>query len=115
MPQVQQLRAVTLQLAGQLGGGDTLGEPADDQDEFSGPPLDSMEDRVGEGVEHPPAVAAPVVQDRGPAAAVEGHTVALMTAGAGEPVGVQPPDQLGVAGVLVHQLGDREVHGRLRC
>src|SRR3954454_9014969 len=34
VPQVQQLRAVALQLPGQLGGGDTLCEPADDQHEF---------------------------------------------------------------------------------
>src|SRR4051794_32178468 len=89
VPQVQQLRAVALQLPGQLCGGDTLCEPADDQHEFGRPPLDPVEGRVGEGVEHPPAVAAPVVQDRGSAAAVDGHTVALMTAWAGEPVGVQ--------------------------
>ena len=68
----------------------------------------------GEGVEHPPAMAAAVVQDRG-AAAVDGHAVALMAARAGEPVGVQPTDELGVTGVLVHQVGDREVHGRLQA
>src|SRR5262249_13047403 len=34
VPQVQQLRAVAAQLAGQLGGGDTLGETAEDQDQF---------------------------------------------------------------------------------
>jgi hypothetical protein len=60
-------------------------------------------------------MAAAVVQERGAAAAVDGHAVALMAARAGEPVGVQPPDQLGVTGVLVHQVGDREVHGRLRA
>ena len=34
-----------------------------------------------------------------------------MAARAGQPVGVQPVDELGVAGLLVHQVGDREVHG----
>ncbi len=60
-------------------------------------------------------VAAPVVQDRGAPAAVDGHTVALMAPRAGEPVGVQLRDQLGVAGVPIHQVSDREIHGRLRC
>ena len=46
VPQVQQLRAVALQLAGELGGGDALGDPADDQDQFDGPPLDAVEGRV---------------------------------------------------------------------
>src|ERR1700733_3233071 len=37
VPQVQQLRAVASQLAGQLGGRDALGEAPDDQDQFAGP------------------------------------------------------------------------------
>src|SRR5206468_2799558 len=56
-----------------------------------------------------------VVQDRGASTAVDGHAVALMAPRAGEPVGVQPRDQLHVTGALVHQVGDREIHGRLRC
>jgi hypothetical protein len=114
MPQIQQLRAVALQLTGELGGGNSLGHPADDQDQFGGPPLDAVESCVREGVEHPFAVAATVVQYGGASAPVNDHTVALMTARADEPVGVQPLDELGVTGVLVHQVGDREVHGRLR-
>src|SRR3954469_7666849 len=113
--QVQQPRAVALQLTGELRGGDPLGDPADDQDQFDGPPLDSVEGRAGEGIEHPLAMAAAVVQDRGASAAVDGHAVALMAPRAGEPVGVQPRDQLDVTGALVHQVGDREVHGRLQC
>jgi hypothetical protein len=114
VPQVQQLRAVALQLTGKLGGRNSLGDPADDQDQFDGPPLDPVEGRVREGVEHPFAMAAAVVQNRRASAAVDGHAVGLMAAWAGEPVGVQPRNQLGVTGVLVHQVGDREVHGRLR-
>ena len=36
VPQVQEFRAVAAQLAGQLGGGDALGEAADDQDQSRG-------------------------------------------------------------------------------
>src|SRR5436305_3588545 len=91
VPQVQQLRAVAFQLTGEPGGGDTLCDPADDQDQLDWPPLDAAEGRVREGVEHPPAVAATVDQARRPPAAVDGHTVALMAPRAAAPVGAQPP------------------------
>src|SRR3954451_18245757 len=50
VPQVQQLRAVALQLTGELRGGDPLGDSADDQDQFDGPPLDPVEGRVREAL-----------------------------------------------------------------
>jgi hypothetical protein len=112
--QVEQLRAVAAQLAGQLRRGHALGEPADDQDQLPGPPLDALQGRAGERVEDPLAVAAAEVQDRVAAAAVDDHAVIGMTAGAGEAVGVQPLEELPVAGLLIHQIGDREVHGRLQ-
>jgi hypothetical protein len=42
MPQVQEFRTVAVQFAGQLGGGDTLGEAADDQDRFAGQALGAV-------------------------------------------------------------------------
>jgi hypothetical protein len=42
---------------------------------------------------------------------MDSYKVALVTARQGEPVGVQPLDEFGIAGVLIHQLGDREVQG----
>src|SRR5262249_43858705 len=112
MPQRQRRRAVAAQLAGELGGGGALGEPADDQDQLAGPALGAVEGRAGEGVEHPTAVAAAIVPHRGAVAAVDAHPVGPATARADQPVGMEPLDQLGVAGALVHQVGDREVHGR---
>jgi hypothetical protein len=114
VPQVQQLGAVAIQLARQLGGGDALGEAAEDQYQFAGPPLEAMQGRVGKGVEDPLAVAAAEVQDRVAAAPVDDHAVVLMAARAGEAVGMQPLYELLVAGPLVHQVDDREIHGRLR-
>jgi hypothetical protein len=114
VPQVQQLGAVATQLARQLGGGYALGEAADDQYQFAGPPLDAMQGRVGEGVEDPLAVAAAEVQDRVAAAPVDDHPVVSMAARAGEAVGMEPLYELLVTGPLVHQVGDREIHGRLR-
>jgi hypothetical protein len=114
VPQVQQLRAVTAQLAGQLGRGDALGEAADDQDQFPGPALDAVQGRAGEDVEDAVAVAAAEVQHRVAAATVDDHTVVLMAAGTGHAVGVQPLDELGIARLFIHQVDDRKVHGGLR-
>jgi hypothetical protein len=112
--QPQQLRAIAAQLAGQLGGGHALGEAAEDQDQLPGPPLGAVQGRPREGVEDPLAVPAAEVQDRVTATAVDDHAIRGATARASEPIGVQPADEAFVAGLLVHQIGDREVHGCLR-
>jgi hypothetical protein len=109
--QPQQLRAIAAQLAGQLGGGHALGEPAEDQDQLPGPPLGAVQGRAREGVEDPLAVPAAEVQDRVAAAAVDDHAVRGVAARACEALGVQPCDQPVVTSLLVHQIGDREVHG----
>ena len=114
MSQVQKLRAVAAQLAGQLGGRDPLGEAAEDQDQFAGPAPEAVPGRAGEGVEDSAAVAAAEVQDRVAAPTVDDQAIVVMAAGAGQAVGVQPVDEPGVAGGLVHQVRDGEVHGRLR-
>lgn len=113
MPQVQQLRTIAPQLTGELSRRDPLGDPADDQDQFDGSPLEPVEGRAREGVKHSVAMTTPEIQDRGASSAVDPHEVAPMAAWAGEPVGVQPRDELGVTRLLVHQLGDREVHSCL--
>jgi hypothetical protein len=114
VPQVQQLGAVAIQLPRQLGGGDALGKTADDQYQLAGPPLEAMQSRAGEGVEDPLAVAATEVQDRVAAAPVDDHPVVSLATRAGKTVGMQPLYELLVAGALVHQVDDREIHGRLR-
>ena len=91
-----------------------MGEAADDQYQLAGPPLEAMKGRAGEGVEDPLAVAAAEVQDRVAAAPVDDRPVVLMAARAGEAVGMEPLYELLVTGPLVHELGDREIHGRLR-
>jgi hypothetical protein len=59
-------------------------------------------------------MAAAEVQDRVAATAVDDHAVRGVAARANEPVGVQPADETVIAGLLIHQIGDREVHGLLR-
>jgi hypothetical protein len=114
VPQSQQLGAVAAQFAGQLGGGDPLGETAEDQDQLAGSALGAVQGRGGEGVEDATAVAAAEVQDRGAAAAMDGHAIVSMATRAGHAVGVQPGDELVIARLFIHQVDDREVHGGLR-
>jgi len=109
-----QLGAVAVETAGQLGGGDAPGDAAEDEDQLRGAAVGALQGRAGEGVEGPPAGLAAVVEHRGPMAAMHGDPVGLMATWAGQPAGVECLQELGIAGVLVHQLGDREVHGRLR-
>ena len=111
VPQLQQLHPVAAQLAGQPGGGGALGEAAEDQ-RLGGAALRPLQGGAGPGVEDAAAGRAAVVEDRGAVAAVDPEAVARAAARAGQALGVEQVDELGVAGVLVHQVGDREVHER---
>jgi hypothetical protein len=113
--ELQQVLAVPVQLAGQPRGGLALGDPPEDQQDLRGPPVGLVEGGAGERVEHPAAAVAAVVQDRGAVPAVDPQAVPGLTARADQPVGVEHGDELLVASVLVHELGDGEVHGGLRC
>src|SRR5512135_883296 len=114
MPQRQQLLAVAPQLAGQLGGGDPLSEAPEDHHQLDGPSLGARQGRAGEGIEHPVTDRAAIVEDRGTVTAVDAQALACPAPRADQAAGVKPGEQLGVAGLLVHQFGDGEVHGRLR-
>ncbi len=52
-------------------------------------------------------------QDRGAVAAMDLEPVAVAAVGAGQAVGMEQGDEEFIAGGLVHQLADREVHGRV--
>jgi hypothetical protein len=73
-----------------------------------------VEGGAGEGVEHPAAGVTAVVEDRGAVPPVDLQAVPGPAPRAGEPLGVKGINEFLVAGVLVHELGDGEVHGGLR-
>jgi hypothetical protein len=91
-----------------------LGEAAEDQDQFARPALDAAQRGVREDVEDAMAVAAAEVQDRVAAPTVNDEAIVAMAAGAGQAIGVQPVDELGIARLFIHQIDDREIHGGLR-
>ena len=65
-----------------------------------------------EGVEDPAAPAALEVHHRGAMAAVDPQVLPLAAARAGQAVGVEQVDELGVASVLVQRVDQGEVHGQ---
>ena len=113
MSEFEQLRPAAPQLAGELGGGDALGDAAEDQDQLDRPPFGPLEDRPGKGGTDAAAGGAAIGQDRGPVAAMDSEPIAVAAVGAGQAVGMEQLDEEFVAGRLVHQVADREVHGRL--
>ena len=62
-------------------------------------------------VEDAPAVAAAVIPDGAGGCWVPQYPLIPMAMGTGQAIGMELLDHFGVAGVLVHQLGDREAHG----
>jgi hypothetical protein len=110
VPQLEQVLAIANQLAGHLGRRRRLDDAADDQEQLGRRPTDALQGRAGEGVEHAAAATALVVQDRVPMAAVDAHAIAGTAAGAGQAFGMQQGEELLVAGPLVHQVDQGEVH-----
>jgi hypothetical protein len=109
--QFQQVLAIAAQFASHLGGGLPRGDAVEDQQPLARAAMGPLEDGPGPGVEHPAAVAALVLQDRLPVAAVDPQAVRLATRGAGQPRGMQQLDELAVAGILVHVVLQGEIHG----
>ena len=114
MPEVVQLRAVTLQFAGQLRRRDPLGDPPQDQDQLAGPSLRTVQGRLGEGVEDSLAMATAIIEHRRTVATMSLQARLRMTTWAGDPVGMEPRNELEVAGILIQKIRDREVHDHLR-
>jgi hypothetical protein len=111
VPQLQQVLAVAAQLAGHPGRGLARGDAVEDQQQLGGAAMRPLQDGPGPGVEHPAAVAALVLQDRLPVAAVDPQAVPLTAPGTGQAVGVQQLDELAVAGLLVYVVLQGEIHG----
>jgi hypothetical protein len=111
--ELEQLGPAAPQLSGELGGGDALSDAAEDQDQFDRPPLGPLEDGPGEGGGDAAAGRAAIGQDRGAVAAMDLQVVAVAAVGTGQAVGMEQTDEEFIAGRLVHQVADREVHGCL--
>jgi len=104
VPQGQQLLAIAAQLARHLRRGGAPGDPVEDHQELRGAAMGPLQRGPREGVEDPAAAAALEVHHGGAMAAVEPQALPLPAARAGQAVGVEQFDELGVAGVLVQIL-----------
>ena len=98
-------------LAGELGGRLSLGDAAKDQEDLGGAVMGALPRGVGEHVEDPAAALATIIDDRVIGTmAVDVEAVASVTAGAGEPLGVEQIEELLATPLLVHEVDNREVH-----
>ena len=107
----QQVLAVTSQLEGQLGGRHALGEAAEEQHDLGGLAVGPRQGGAGEGVEDASAGGAAIVEHRGAMTMMDVEMVAVLAGRAGQAIGMEQADELVVAGVLIHEFDDREVHG----
>jgi hypothetical protein len=67
-----------------LGGGDALGEAAEDQHDFGESAMRPLRRGAGEGIEDPAAAEAAVVEHRGAMAAVDAEAIGGLAARAGQ-------------------------------
>jgi hypothetical protein len=112
MPQSQEMLAADPDLAGELRGGDPLGDAAEDQEDLGRTEVCPLPECSCEYIEHTSAPLAAVGDDRGVGVtAVDVESFPGGTPRAREPLGVEQVEQLPTTTLLVHQIEDREVHG----
>lgn len=98
------------QFAGQLRRGLPLGDAAQQQEDLGRAEVGLLQRRASEGIEDAPAAGAAVVEHRVAVAAMD-TGIASAAAGAGQAIGVEPGDELVVAGAVIEVVGQREIHG----
>jgi hypothetical protein len=108
--QRKQMLAITSQFASQLCGWRPLADATQDQHQLDRRAVCLLEWGARVGIEHGPAMTAAVVEYGRTMTIVNGQGIVPSASGAVQSVGVQHVDQELVAGVVVHQLEDWEVH-----
>jgi hypothetical protein len=107
----EQLDPVAAQLAGQTRGARALGEAAENQHQLHRPALRPLQRRAGVRVEDAAATPATILPQRVAILAMDSHPIDSAARGVFQSRRMQPPHQLVVARLRVHQVGDREIHG----
>jgi hypothetical protein len=112
VPQLKEVRTAALQLASQLRSRLPIGDSSEDQNKFGRSSAGLAENGTGEHVIDLTAVLATIVQHRFAIKPMD-PGIGPSTTGTGESLGMKPSEKFFVAGILVHQVGDREQHGQL--
>jgi hypothetical protein len=110
MSQFQEMSAAATQLACQLRCGYALGETPDDEDQHRGAIVGPLEHGPGPGVEDPSARRAAIVEDGFSVVTMDNEPLLGLTAGAMQSLGVEEVEEELIAGVLIQEGLDREVH-----
>jgi hypothetical protein len=88
VPQFEQVLAIAPEFTGQSGGWRALPDAPEDEDQLGRRAVRLLERGGGVGVEHGPAVPAPVVEYRRAVAVVDRQCVGSPTARTTQPIGV---------------------------
>src|SRR5208337_3171278 len=112
MAQVQEVSPAASELPRQLGGGRPLREPAQDQNDLRWPPMGTLEDGPGPGVEDPAALGAAIIKDGLTEVTMGVESLGGVAARAAQPRGVEQIEEELVAGIFIHEILDREIHRR---
>jgi hypothetical protein len=108
----QELLAVAVKFAGQLGGRRPLTDAAEDEDELDRRAMRLLERRAGVGVEDAAAVPAAIIEEGLMTAVVEGESVRSLARGTVQTLGMKDVNQELITRVRVHEIDDWEVHPR---
>jgi hypothetical protein len=103
--------AIAAQLPGHLRRRCPLGDPSKDQPDLRGGPLSPLQDGSGPGIEDPAASPALVVQHRLAVTAMDSQGMRLSALGASQAIGVEQFDEPRVAGILIEDINQGEIHG----
>lgn len=108
--QLQKMHRAGMLFPRQLRGGRSLRDPSQNQQQLARPPMRAVENRAGEGVEHPPTASAAIIQHRFAMSAVQRQMLLFAAAWTAQSLGMQPMEQHRITGRLVHEMIDGKVH-----
>src|SRR5512147_1261655 len=105
------MSSAATQFPSQSGRGHALGEPAYDEDDLRGVIMSPLGHGPRPGLEDASPDSAPIVEDGGSIVAVDEEPVRRPAARTTEPLRVEQIEEEMIAGILIHQMVDREIQG----
>jgi hypothetical protein len=108
----QELLAVAVEFAGELGGWCALTDAAEDEHQLGRRAMGLLQRRAGVGIEDAAAVPTAVIEHGLMAMVVEGERVRSLAVGTVQTLGMKDVDQKLITRVGVHEIENWEVHPR---
>jgi hypothetical protein len=113
MSQFEKIPPTATRFPSQLRGRYPLSESPYDEDDLRRTVVSALERGSCPGIEDPPTGAATIVEDGFPEIAVDVKTLLSLTPRTTKSLGMEQIKEVVEAGILIHQLVNREVHGSI--